>query len=68
MCLGAILGIQIGVSKIKVHGTVRYKIFNSYGRVIVVWVLVLLYPLQSTFWNLANKEFYGLLIKSVVKG
>lgn len=68
MCLGAILGIQIGFSRIKVHGIVSYKIFNSYGRVIIVWVLVLLSPLQSTFWNLANEEFCGLFIKSVLKG
>lgn len=66
--LGSISGIQIRVSTVEVQGIVFYKIFNSYRRIIVIWVLVLLCPLQSTFWNLPNREFSGLLIKSVLEG
>lgn len=46
--------IQIRVSRTEVQGIVFYKIFNSYSWTIVVWERVLVCPLQSTFWNLAN--------------
>lgn len=49
-------GIQIRVSRTKVHEIVFYEIFNSYTWIIGVWGLVLVCIIQSTFWNLAIKK------------